>query len=290
MKTVSALAALIGLGISSTAFAQLSTLPANSSADGVTPVSESASGNSGASHWDDPTKIKAYNYQEPTNGYVPLAGSWSSSAPSGLSSGWSSIQTNGGTFRGIYVGETAGWQNDFGYTYDKSPVTDSAESFTLWNNIRGDSGQPGSPNFGDSFDINFLANDPFATNFDLWLNAVGNEGSDGGVDTVLHPSNSMPVQDHVKWLATPFELNTWVAADGKYEDVKTYLFSIEDWNLNGKGDDNDYSDFIMAVQLFGPNGTPLGGTPVPEASTYGLVGAAGLLGLAALRRRKTAKA
>jgi MYXO-CTERM domain-containing protein len=289
MKTVSALAALIGLSVSSVAFAQLSTLPANSSADGVTPVSETTSGNAGASHWDDPSGIKAYNYQDPTNGNVPLAGSWSSTAPSGLSSGWSSIQTNGGTFRGIYVGETAGWKNDFGYTYDKTPVTDSANSFTLWTNIQGDSGNPGSPNFGDSFDINFLANDPFATNFDLWLNA-GTGTTNGGVDTILDPANSMPTQDHVKWLSTPIELNTWVAADSQYEDVKTYLFSVEDWNLNNSGDDNDFSDFIMAVQLFGPNGTPLGGSPVPEASTYGLVGAAGLLGLAALRRRKAAKA
>jgi len=288
MKTVSALTALIGLSIASTAFAQLTTLPADSSADGITPTPEGV--NSGASHWDDPTKIKQYNYQEPTNGYVPLAGSWSSSAPSGLTSAWSSVQNDGGTFRGIYVGETAGWQNDFGYTYDKSPVTDSANSFTLWTNIRGDSGQPGSPTFGDTVDINFLPHDPLAANFDLWLNAVGNEGSNGGVDTVLNPSNSVPNQDHVKWLTSPIMLNTWVDATSSYQDVKTYLVTIEDWNLNGKGDDNDFSDFIFAVQLYGPNGTPIGNTPVPEASTYGLVGAAGLLGLAALRRRKAAKA
>jgi len=285
MKTVSALTALIGLSIGSTAFAQLSTLPANSSTDGVTPVPEGV--NAGASHWDDPTKIKAYNYQEPTNGYVPLAGTWNTGTPSAVSSGWSSIQSDGGTINTIYVGETAGWQNDFGYTYGGSPVTDPTDSFTVWNSIKGDSGQPGSPNFGDSFAINFLAGDPFATNFDLWLNTGGNPG---GVDTILNPSNSVPNQNHVKWLSTPIELNTWVAADSKYEDVKTYLFAVEDWNLNDSRDDNDFSDLILAVQLYGPNGTPLGNTPVPEASTYGLVGAAGLLGLAALRRRKAAKA
>jgi MYXO-CTERM domain-containing protein len=292
MKTVSALTALIGLSLSGTAFAQLSTLPADSSTD-FSNSPHSKGSNAGASHWDSPTGIKPYWDQSYNhNGAVYLTGSWSSSAPSAVTSAWSTVQSDGGSIRAIFTGETAGWKNDFGYTYDKSPVTDSANSYTVWKSIDSQHGVAGTSNpaFGDYVDVSFLPKDPAATNFDFWLNA-GKGSSTGGVDTVLHPWNSTPSQNHVKWLSSPIVLNTWVASAGKYEDVNTYLFALEDWNLNDKAhNDYDYSDLIIAVQLFGANGTPLGGNPVPEASTYGLVGAAGLLGLAALRRRKAAQA
>ncbi len=290
MKTVSALATLLGFSlVGGTAFAQLATLPQSSSVDGITPVSEVNSGNSGASHWDAPTGIKQYNYD--ADGNVPLPATFTSAVPVGLTAAWATVQTGGGDIRAIYTGETAGWQNAFGYTYDKSPATDPANSYTVWKNIEGTTGVAESTNpvFGDSIDVTFIPNDSLATNFDFWLNA-GTGTSFGGVDTVLNPANSAPVQDHVKWLESPILLNTWVPSAGKYEDVATYVFALEDWKLNAAGNDYDYSDLLVSVQLFDINGTPLGGSPVPEASTYGLVGAAGLLGLAALRRRKAAQA
>jgi len=298
MKTVSALAALIGLSITGgTAFAQLATLPADSSTDGVTLQNEGV--NAGSTHWDSATGIKAYNVA--SDGYVPVPGTpdsilglyWGASLPSGLTAALNTVNTDGGTIRGIYTGESAGWLNDFGYTYHKSPVTDPANSFTVAKGIQ----TVGSPNisFGQYVDVNLLPGE--ASTFDFWLNASGRFSngdtvlSAAGVYTAFDATNSDPYlqQGNVRWTQSPIELNTWVAADNKYEDVSTYLVSFEDWRLNAQ-DDADFSDFILAVQLYDANGTPLGGNPVPEASTYGLFGAAGLLGLAALRRRKAAQA
>jgi hypothetical protein len=47
--------------------------------------------------------------------------------------------------------------------------------------------------------------------------------------------------------------------------------------------DADYTDFIIGFQFLPPQ------TPVPEPSTYGLMGAAALLGLMGYRRFKAAK-
>jgi hypothetical protein len=44
---------------------------------------------------------------------------------------------------------------------------------------------------------------------------------------------------------------------------------------------------MFALQFFGPDGKPF--TPVPEPATYGLIGAAALLGLVAARRFKSKK-
>jgi MYXO-CTERM domain-containing protein len=298
MKTVRALTALIGLGITGSAYAQLATLPPDSTADGV-PV-QSIGANAGTSHWEDPNGLAAYNIA--SNVYVPLTGpdaitglTWGSSTPSAITSALSTINSGGGTIRGIYVGESAGWLNDFGYTYNKSPVTAPLQSFTVFHNVQA----VGTPDvaFGDHFDVDVLAGT--SANFDFWLNASGttttNKSSgttNGGVYTAINQSNSTPFLEsgNVRWSQTPLSVSTWVptanGGAGAYENVNTYLASFEDWRLDHTAD-RDFSDFILGVQLFDVNGVPIGGpTPVPEASTYGILGAVGLLGLAAWRRKK----
>jgi hypothetical protein len=211
--------------------------------------------------------------------------------PSGVTSALSSINTSGGTVRAIFTGETAGWYNDFGYTYTGNP---SLDSFTVFSNIQAVS--PGSTvAFGDHVDIALLPGD--ASTFDFWLNGTDSftttnptpPTTNGGVYTVLHPTNSSPyiAPGNVRWGTTPLLVNTWVPALGAYADVSTYLVTVEDWRLDRQSD-ADYSDFTFALQFYNANGVPFGDTPVPEPSTYGLMGAISLLGLAVWRRKKAA--
>jgi hypothetical protein len=74
---------------------------------------------------------------------------------------------------------------------------------------------------------------------------------------------------------------------GAYMNVATYLVALEDWKINN-GSDSDYTDLIVGFQFYSVSGTPF--TPVPEPSTYTLIGACVLLGLVALRRIKAKKA
>jgi|GEM_PF-1516232 len=292
MKTVRAITALAALAGSS-AFAQLATLPPSSATDGV-PV-QGIGVNAGATHWEDPGTLAHYRLASDANLPLPSGLTWASTAPSAISANRAAIATGGGTIRAIFTAETAGWLNDFGYTYSGNPA--GAGSFTVFSNIQ--ALPPATVAFGDHVDITFAPADPLAANFDFWLNGTDSfttanptpPTQNGGYYTVFNQSNSVPyiAPGNVKFAQSPLMVNTWVPAAGAYQDVATYLVSIEDWRLD-RGSDGDTSDFVFALQFFNRGGIPFGDTPVPEPSTYGLMGAAALLGLAAWRRKKAAKA
>ena len=297
MKKFVALAVVAVLANS--AAAQLSSLPPPSVTDGIPVLAKGING--GTTHWDSPTGLGAYRYTSAGPG-TPNMGSpdnilglsWASSAPASFTAARLSPDTS--TFRAIFVGASAGWQNDFGYTY--TGELQGPDAFTVFKNISTES--PGNTiSFGDHVDIPIVPGENLT--FDFWLNGVGGMGEvnptppteTGGVYTVIHPTNGQPyvAQGNIAWAQSPLMVSTWMSTG--YEDVATYLVGLEDWRLD-RGSDNDRNDFLFAIQIFERHGTPFEPAPpfglssVPEPSTYGVLGVVALLGVAVVRRIRRA--
>jgi hypothetical protein len=288
MNKLIALAALTALAGS--AFAQLSPVPGSSTLDGVT-VTNINPLNDNATYWSNPGGLLAYKFASDDNLNTPKPGTpdnmlglnWGSSMSANLSSIWNSINNDGGSVRIIFLGESAGWLNDFGYTYNGNPQ-DLTKSYSLWNDIQ--SLPPSNIAFGQTATISL--NKGQAAGFDLWLNGSNSfgttnstPGAPGGYYTTFDPTRGQAGGNvNVYWSQDFISVRSYV--DGTLaNDIwnATYLVGYED--IRGGGD-QDFNDFMVALQFFRADGTPF--TPVPEPSTYGLIGAVALVGLIARRR------
>jgi|GEM_PF-4715391 len=217
------------------------------------------------------------NYSTTGSFVTPAAGgtdawghTWTTTAPE-----FTSINQNGGTIREIFLGPgDTSWMPAVGYTYLTSPYS-SGNSYTLAY-LSDDTFSPSALGFGDVADVNFPAG--WEQNFDFWIDTKS------GVYTLLNPANSQTSADasaQVLWTSSPLLIPTWVPALGDFENVETWIGSLVETPVNGQS-----HEFRFAVQAFEAQGTPFGGsTPVPEASTYGAVGALGL-GLLVLKRAR----
>lgn len=280
--------AMIGTG---SAFAQLKPVPPSSSVDGV--LSQSIGVNAGASHWESLSGIGAYKFASDSNLNTPnmhspdniLGLSWSTSVNSTVQTIMNNLNSAGGTVRVIFLGESAGWFNDFGYTYSGNPQ--GPDSYTVYKDMQSYGATP-NIHFGDNFSVNLNPGD--ASTFDLWLNGVGVMGntnpsptSDGGVYTAFHSTNSQPyvAPGNVLWAQSALNVSTWNTFLGDYANTSTFLVGFEDWRLNHNAD-KDYNDYVFALQFLDKDGRPF--SPVPEPSTYGLIGALALVGFVARRR------
>jgi len=292
MKKLIVIAALAALVAS--AQAQLSTNPPSSSTDGV--VVSHLTGlnpNLGLTHWENTSTLAGYKYiGDLTSIHIgtpdnKLGLNWGLSN-SNVSAALAKLNLKGGSVRVIFTGEDAGWTDSLGYTYTGN-ATSTGSSFTLFDSIQSNGPSTINTWFGDSADISL--NIGAASTFDFWYSAAGTDGSGpypspspyGGVYSMFNsPSN-------VRFADSPLWVNTWISATSSYENVATYLVSFEDWNVKNVPNSSliDYSDAMFALQFFGPDGKPF--TPVPEPATYGLIGAAALLGLVAVRRFKNKK-
>jgi hypothetical protein len=292
------------LAVNTSLWAQLGSLPASSPSDGVIPHNIGV--NAGINHWDSLPGLASFRIAG--DGNVPLVDlgiTFGSVMPAGLLAARSSLGAHGGDIRAIFLGESAGWLNDFGYSYDGNPA--SASSYTVFTRIQAcpDTPYPVNVHFGEYVDVGLAAG--AADSFDFWLNAVGGSGLvdsststvNGGVYTVFNPAGSSPsiAPGNIVYRQQPLMVSTWEPATMSYRDVATYVVGFEDSRPDNRID-GDYSDLVIGFQFFlptavhfdAPNSAAI--APIPEPTFYGWVAAVGLLGLivqrslAAARRRR----
>src|SRR3569833_4069805 len=109
--------------LATASYGQFWTLPPSSSMDDV--AVQDIGSNSGADAWNATDGLAAYAASSDGNSYRfqigssdnPLGLTWQSTPSVDAIAAKNSVNANGGTVRAIFVGETAGWLNAFGYTY-----------------------------------------------------------------------------------------------------------------------------------------------------------------------------
>ena len=174
----------------------------------------------------------------------------------------------GDLVRITYLGKTAGAINDFGLNFGGSNAY-GAGAYTLWESITNT-----APAFGEQFSFVAAA----STSIDFWLNAV--DPTQGGTYSIFDPASSVPSNSGLPGFdysarGRVFNVNDSISGN----DRTVLVIAIEDW----RDHDYDFTDMFFAIEI--PRiGEPQ--FPVPEPSTYGLIGAMLLLGLVAVRRAR----
>jgi hypothetical protein len=282
---------LLGLGLPCLVNAQQLSLPPGSLNDGV--VIKPAGVNGGTALWGSTSTLGAYQisgdgYQKPLHpgsADQELGLTWNYTPPSSLAAARQGINATGGTVRAIFVGETAGWLNDFGYTY--SGQASGPKSFTAWEQIQS-FGPASNIHFGDYFDVTLTPGQ--MSNFDFWFSASGVFGPRptsltelGGVYQAFDSKQNSSSTQQYLWSASSLAVNTWVPSLSATVPVATYLAGIEDWRID-RGSDRDYNDFLFALQFFNSDGTPF--TAVPEPGTWAAIAGALAFAFVLIRRRR----
>jgi len=283
------LAAFVVLGAHCLLGAQQSTRPPSSAQDGV--IIQSAGINASTQEWGDSTSLGAYRisgdgYQRPLRpgkSDSQLGLIWQTTAPASLTSSRESLNSIGGLMRTVFIGETAGWLNDFGYTYSGSLT--GPKSYTAWSQIQS-YGSASNIRFGDYFDLTFAPGR--MANFDFWFNATGTFGPPptsltelGGVYTAFNSLPGSVKTSQFLWAGSSISVNTWIPSLSASVPVTTYLVGVEDWRVD-RGADGDYNDFLFALQFYGTDGSPVAAIPEPE--TWAAIAGFVALGFVVLRR------
>lgn len=202
----------------------------------------------------------------------------------------------GGTVKTIFLGESAGSGNDFGFIKVGDSLANSANYKALATNIVNTNTPAGTIQSGWETMVNYGAGEKL----DFWLNNPGTMAAGGayfafvqsGVGSAFAGGDPYAHSKYT-WttVMTEYVNSSGVTVQG---NVDTLLIAFED--LRGPAvppggalptippGDADYTDFIVAFQFLPTQ------TPVPEPSTYGLMAAGALLGLAGYRRFKASSA
>ena len=265
MRSLLAPLALFASAVSGYAQFTDATLPPLSSSDGAFITQDSAQTN-----WPSSA---LQNYSTSNSFVAPAAGgtdawghTWTTTAPD-----FSGVN-NGGTLRKIFLGPgNSSFTPAVGYTYLTSPSS-AGNSFTL--DYLNEVYSPSSFAFGDYTDVNLLPGQ--VSTFDFWID------TNSGVYTLLNPANSQTTSAataQVLWTQSPLLVSTYVTSANGFEDVPTWIGTLVETTTGGAS-----QEFTFAIQEFEASGTVLNNTPVPEPSTYGLLGVLALAGLVLKRK------
>lgn len=182
---------------------------------------------------------------------------------------------SGGSVKAIFLGETAGWKNDFGFSPSSAPDTYTPLATNIENALDG----TGNIQSGWETTVSYAA----GQQVDFWLNSGGGIG-EGGLFYAFD-GNRFAGDDtsvHTRWQIRDVMTTYFNGSSVVTTAVPTLLVGFEDVRQGLSYYDGDFNDFVFGFQFLPtqPN------TPVPEPSTYGLLGGAALVGLVALRRLK----
>ena len=179
---------------------------------------------------------------------------------------------DGDTIYVTYLGKTAGWLNDFGLNVDGTNAYGPG-AFTMWSSI-----DNGTPPVGDQYVLG-VSDGPYL--LDFWLNS--NEAVHGGTYSMFYPGTSVPSNTGLPDFDYSALGKIFNVVDNSGPDPwnrSVLVIAIEDWRTF----DADFTDMFFAIEIYDRDGNSQ--FPVPEPSTYGLIGTMLLLGLVVVRRAR----